>query len=626
MVSMQSTGSDELTSPRYDFSFAWESSYGHVVELVKRLSPERGLVIDLGCGVGSLAKPLIELGYEYIGVDIDPVALAELSKRGLEGHELDLLQTEELAQRMRGLAGKRKVAVVLLVDVIEHIPETQPFLAAVRAGLELLGRSPLLISVPNVAHADLGAKLVFGRWDYTRTGLLDSTHTQFFTCERLQSETRACGLLELGAHDFKMRASDQHFPSDHPALSWTSPVAQAIRTWRDAVDPHGQTNQFIRAFIPCEVEPIDATQISKVRPGLLSAVPLTVVVRTQGKRNSRLRDALTCLAAQTTDNFEVLLMVHSDDEEPVLQEVNALVADFDSHFSFRVKVVHVSGGRRARPLNAALARLKADYVAFLDDDDLVMANWVESFVDAAGDGAIVRSSVAVREVSKPEEDSHCHPYIVHSALQFRYKLDFDRLQHVWRNETPICTFAVPRSLIETVGLRFDEDLPVLEDWDFLMRAAAFTSVRDTHNVTSVYQMWRSGESSASLHEASLWQATQRVLQDRMSLKPLVLPAGSADRVAKMCEQLAEHASICEQLEAARIEADLLRNEVRRDQQIVANAAAVAGELERVQKAYQITIGSRRWRVLGPLARIVAAVRNLGLRSRNLFRASSKSSR
>ena len=186
MVSMQSTGSDEFTSPRYDFSFAWESSYGHVVELVKRLSPERGLVIDLGCGVGSLAKPLIELGYEYVGVDVDPVALAELAKRGLDGCELDLLQTDELAQRMSELAGERKVAVVLLVDVIEHIPETQPFLTAVRAGLELLGRPPLLISVPNVAHVDLGAKLVFGRWDYTRTGLLDSTHTQFFTGERLE--------------------------------------------------------------------------------------------------------------------------------------------------------------------------------------------------------------------------------------------------------------------------------------------------------------------------------------------------------------------------------------------------------------------------------------------------------
>ena len=101
-------------------------------------------------------------------------------------------------------------------------------------------------------------------------------------------------------------------------------------------------------------------------------------MRTQGKRASHLRDALTCLAAQTVDSFEVLLMVHSDDAEPALGEVRALVEDFEPAFASRVSVVHVSGGRRARPLNVALERLKAEYVAFLDDDDLVMADWVES--------------------------------------------------------------------------------------------------------------------------------------------------------------------------------------------------------------------------------------------------------
>ena len=609
MASMRHIASEEKATLRYDFSFAWESSYGHVVELLKRLGLERGVVVDLGCGVGSIAQPLLDLGYEYIGVDIDPDSLEQLSQRGLEGRELDLSQTDALAKRMLELASGRRVAAVLLLDVIEHLPQTRTFLTAIREGLELLSRPPLFVSVPNVAHADLAAKLVFGRWDYTPTGLLDSTHMQFFTCERLRSETRACGLLELGAHDFKLRASDQRFPVDHPALSWTSPVAQAIRMWRETADPHGETIQFIRAFAPCDTEP--AAQTPEILSGTASAEvsPLVVVVRTQGKRASHLRDALTCLAAQTLDSFEVLLMVHSDDAEPALGEVRTLVEDFEPAFASRVSVVHVSGGRRARPLNMALARLKAEYVAFLDDDDLVMADWVESFVEAAGDGVIVRSGVAVRDVSASEE-SHCHPYVVQSALQFRYKLDFDLLCHFWENETPICTFAVPRRLIESVGLRFDEDLPVLEDWDFLMRCAAFASVRDTHKVTSVYQVWRSGESSASLHEVDVWQATQRVLQDRMNLRPLVLPAGSTDRLAKMCERLAELDATRLQLEATRHEAASLRNEARRDQQIVADSAALVGELESIRNAYHITINSRRWRLLGPPARVVAALRGM----------------
>jgi SAM-dependent methyltransferase len=230
MVSMPDIASEQSTGPHYDFSFAWNSPYGHVVELLKRLDLERGAILDLGCGVSPIAGPLSELGYDYVGVDIDREALERLSQHGIEGHELDLGQTDELAGRLLELAGGRRVAAVLLLDVIEHMPETRPFLAAVREALELLGRPPLLVSVPNVTHADVAAKLIFGKWDYTPTGLLDRTHLQFFSGERLDAEARACGLLELGAHDFKLRDSDQHFPSDHPALSAMPPIPTERRS------------------------------------------------------------------------------------------------------------------------------------------------------------------------------------------------------------------------------------------------------------------------------------------------------------------------------------------------------------------------------------------------------------
>ena len=125
MASMRSTASEGLTTLRYDFSFAWESAYGHAVELLERLDLERGVVIDLGCGVGSIAEPLRELGYEYLGVDIDVDSLEQLTKRGLEARELDLGRTDELPEQLRALAGGRRVAAVLLLDVIEHLPRNQ---------------------------------------------------------------------------------------------------------------------------------------------------------------------------------------------------------------------------------------------------------------------------------------------------------------------------------------------------------------------------------------------------------------------------------------------------------------------------------------------------------------------
>ncbi len=608
MASMPRTASEQSAArPRYDFSFAWDSAYGHVVELVRRLQLDPGVVIDLGCGVGSIAQPLTDLGYEYVGVDIDADSLAELSQRGFDAQYLDLSELDELPAAISALAAGRRVAAVLVLDVIEHMPETRPFLAAIRAGLDAVGKPHLMISVPNIAHVDIAAKLAFGRWEYTPTGLLDSTHLQFFTAERLRIEARASGLLELDEHDFRLRNSDQHFPADHPAVSWASPIAAAIRMWREAADPHGDTIQFVRAFVASgDPHPRRQTELAPERPTALS-----VVVRTQGRRATHLREALTCLAAQTVDDFEVLLMVHAPNPDDVVPAVESLVGEFAPMFSGRIKVLPLSGGGRVSPLNAALERAGGEYVAFLDDDDVVTADWAETFIAAAGDGAIVRSVAALRHVSRSDE-SHRAPYVVQSGLQFPYATKFDPVGHLFENETPICTFAIPMRLIETFALRFDEQLPILEDWDFLMRCTALAPVRDTEKVTSIYQMWRGGESSASLHDAEVWRAAQRVLQERRNAHPLLLPAGSAERLVKMCERLAilepNQVVVSELEEEMHMHGAASKEHAEARTRLEAEVTRLQNELQQVAGAYAITVQSRRWRMLAPYARFAAALR------------------
>jgi hypothetical protein len=142
---------------------------------------------------------------------------------------------------------------------------------------------------------------------------------------------------------------------------------------------------------------------------------------------------------------------------------------------------------------------------------------------------------------------------------------------------------------------------------------AFAPVKDTLKVTSVYQVWRSGESSSSLHGLDVWQATQRVIQQRMNQRPLILPAGSIERLVRMYAAVAELEPTRDQLEATRYEALSLRNEAERDQQIVSEAQAALSELERIRNVYHTTINSRRWRILGPPARAVSAMRGLARR-------------
>jgi predicted RNA methylase len=43
-----------------------------VLDLLRAGSHDRGLVVDLGCGSGILARVVIDAGYDALGVDISP--------------------------------------------------------------------------------------------------------------------------------------------------------------------------------------------------------------------------------------------------------------------------------------------------------------------------------------------------------------------------------------------------------------------------------------------------------------------------------------------------------------------------------------------------------------------------
>lgn len=49
------------------------------------------VVMDFGCGKGVFAEYLIELGHQYIGIDIDKDSLADLQNRGLTAYHPDNL-------------------------------------------------------------------------------------------------------------------------------------------------------------------------------------------------------------------------------------------------------------------------------------------------------------------------------------------------------------------------------------------------------------------------------------------------------------------------------------------------------------------------------------------------------
>jgi glycosyltransferase involved in cell wall biosynthesis len=252
-------------------------------------------------------------------------------------------------------------------------------------------------------------------------------------------------------------------------------------------------------------------------------------------------DTLTSLAAQRDGDLEVLLMVHNA-EAAELERVERLAAAFGSPFAARIRVTKVSGGGRSAPLNAALEIAHGEYVAILDDDDVVTSGWVSAFRRAAAlaPGRMIRARCAVQWIER--RGGALTDFEPVTGLSAPYPARFDLLDNIRSNRSPPCTYAVPRSLVTTLGLRFDDALQVCEDWKFELDAARLVGVSDDPEVTSIYRRWRGDGGSEGAEDERVWiDDHMRVVADLDSV-PTVLPAGSLERIHQLYERI-EHLEI-----------------------------------------------------------------------------------
>lgn len=142
-------------------------------EIAAEVPLEARTILDIGCGAGALGGFLKERGSCQVhGIEYSPRA-AEVAKDVLDqvfvGDAMEILPT--LADEFYD--------VVVLADVLEHLPEPKQCLDLVRKKVKSNGM--VVVSLPNAAHWSLVVPLLQGDFTYQDAGILDKTHLRFFT-------------------------------------------------------------------------------------------------------------------------------------------------------------------------------------------------------------------------------------------------------------------------------------------------------------------------------------------------------------------------------------------------------------------------------------------------------------
>jgi 2-polyprenyl-3-methyl-5-hydroxy-6-metoxy-1,4-benzoquinol methylase len=203
-------------------------------------------VLDIGCDTGYLGEELAAFGNVTSGFEYNATA-AEVARTVYERVEVGDLEAVDLAAAFDGA----KFDVVVFGDVLEHLRDPLPVLRRARSMLTPGGC--VLISVPNVAHGDIRLNLLRGQFRYTKIGLLDETHTRFFTKDSLIEFIQDAGFTMI-----EMRRTRKALFKTEVGVKEDDFDAELVATLSQ--DPEATTYQFVVRAVPDDAVQVTSEQ------------------------------------------------------------------------------------------------------------------------------------------------------------------------------------------------------------------------------------------------------------------------------------------------------------------------------------------------------------------------------
>ena len=211
---------------------------------------------------------------------------------------------------------------------------------------------------------------------------------------------------------------------------------------------------------------------------------VSVIIRSMNRPT--LADAIASVAAQTYPNIEVVVInatgyAHALPNFPAQRLKLSLVDALDEQGQ-RQRL-----GRSAAA-NQGLAAAQGDLLLFLDDDDLLGSTQLEQLVTALLTHSTAAAAYCGVRVEGPD-----------GQWVRDYDLPWQAQRLRGANFLPIHSVLFRRADVKALGAHFDEDLPVLEDWDFWCQ---LSREKEFIHVAGILAVYRQGHGESHVGDIS----------------------------------------------------------------------------------------------------------------------------
>jgi 2-polyprenyl-3-methyl-5-hydroxy-6-metoxy-1,4-benzoquinol methylase len=242
---------------KYDIEADLTNRQGTSHALLVEMAGANKRILDVGCDTGYLGEALAAFGNHIAGFEMNAVA-AELASSRLDRVEVGDVESTNLVE----LFGRSSFDLVIFGDVLEHLRDP---LSALRQARPLLAPGgSVLISTPNVAHGDVRLALLSGRFNYTKLGILDQTHTRFFTRDSLVEFLHDAGFVLA-----ELRRTRADLFTTEVGVTETDYAPELVKALRHDIE--ATTYQFVVRAVPddaASVESAQALQLDKAQSEL----------------------------------------------------------------------------------------------------------------------------------------------------------------------------------------------------------------------------------------------------------------------------------------------------------------------------------------------------------------------